>query len=74
MARSILIDTCTTETPNSAPVIRLKSRSLTTVATRRPNPSIQVTPHHHLKVVEAPVYAPGRGEVLLHIKATGICG
>jgi hypothetical protein len=39
-----------------------------------PNPSLQITADHNLKQVEAPVYQPGRGEVLLHIKATGICG
>lgn len=39
-----------------------------------PNPSLQVTADHNLKQVEAPVYEPQKGEVLLHIKATGICG
>ncbi|CRG83383.1 hypothetical protein PISL3812_00734 [Talaromyces islandicus] len=39
-----------------------------------PNPSLQITADHNVKQVEAPVYQPGRGEVLLHIKATGICG
>ena len=39
-----------------------------------PNPSLQVTADHNLKQVEAPVYAPGHGDVLLHIKATGVCG
>jgi L-iditol 2-dehydrogenase len=39
-----------------------------------PNPSLQTTPDHHLKLVEAPVYLPQHGEVLLHIKTTGICG
>ncbi|KAL4726453.1 hypothetical protein ACLX1H_007135 [Fusarium chlamydosporum] len=39
-----------------------------------PNPSLQVTADHNLKRVDAPVYAPQAGEVLLHIKATGICG
>lgn len=39
-----------------------------------PNPSLQVTADHRLKTVDAPVYAPRAGEVLLHIKATGICG
>lgn len=38
------------------------------------NPSLQVTPDHQLKLVDAPVYQPGPGEVLLHIKATGVCG
>lgn len=39
-----------------------------------PNPSLQVTADHNLKRVDAPVYAPKPGEVLVHIKATGICG
>lgn len=39
-----------------------------------PNPSLQVTADHQLKAIEAPVFAPKPGEVLLHIKATGVCG
>lgn len=39
-----------------------------------PNPSLQVTADHKLKLVEAPILEPGPGEVLLHIKTTGICG
>lgn len=39
-----------------------------------PNPSLQVTADHKLKTVEAPVYAPGPGEALVHVKTTGICG
>jgi L-iditol 2-dehydrogenase len=44
------------------------------MSTPLPNPSLMVTADHNLKVEEAPVYAPGKGEVLLHIKATGVCG
>lgn len=44
------------------------------VHTPLPNPSLQVTADHRLKQVDAPVYAPKRGEVLLQVKATGICG
>lgn len=44
------------------------------IQTPLPNPSLQVTADHNLKRVDAPVYAPQAGEVLLHIKATGICG
>lgn len=44
------------------------------VKTPRPNPSLQATADHRLKLVEAPVPEPGHGEVLLHVKATGICG
>lgn len=45
-----------------------------TIETPRPNPSLQATADHNIKLVEAPVLRPERGEVLLHIKATGICG
>lgn len=38
------------------------------------NPSLIVTADHQLKTADAPVYAPQAGEVLVHVKATGICG
>lgn len=38
------------------------------------NPSLQVTADHKVKMVEAPIEEPGLGEVLVHIKSTGICG
>lgn len=38
------------------------------------NPGLQVTPDHKLELIEAPVHTPGAGDVLLHIKACGICG
>ncbi|KAI1334580.1 alcohol dehydrogenase [Xylariaceae sp. FL0016] len=44
------------------------------VRTSHANPSVQVTADHRIKMEEAPVTEPGPGEVLLHIKATGICG
>ncbi|KAF2247447.1 sorbitol dehydrogenase-like protein [Trematosphaeria pertusa] len=44
------------------------------LSTPLPNPSLQVTADHSLKQVDAPVHSPGKGEVLLHIKATGVCG
>ncbi|MBE3044701.1 hypothetical protein IMZ48_19495 [Candidatus Bathyarchaeota archaeon] len=44
------------------------------VLTSHPNPSLQVTADHRVLMAEAPVHAPGPGEVLLHIKATGVCG
>lgn len=47
---------------------------LETLKAPLPNPSLQVTADHKLKSVEAPVLAPQRGQVLLHIKATGVCG
>ncbi|PSN65244.1 alcohol dehydrogenase [Corynespora cassiicola Philippines] len=49
-------------------------RKQATLSTPFPNPSLQVTADHRLKQVDAPVYAPGHGQVLLHIKATGVCG
>lgn len=39
-----------------------------------PNPSLQITPDHQLHSVPVPVYRPGPDQVLVHIKATGICG
>lgn len=44
------------------------------IETPLPNLALQVTADHRLKQVHAPVYAPQAGEVLLQIKATGICG
>ncbi|KFZ03257.1 hypothetical protein V502_11095 [Pseudogymnoascus sp. VKM F-4520 (FW-2644)] len=38
------------------------------------NPSLQVTANQRIKMVDAPIRKPGSGEVLLHVKATGICG
>ncbi|CAI7614287.1 hypothetical protein N7533_013350 [Penicillium manginii] len=68
MAPSLLVD----QTIPSA--VTPKALSQTTLKPSHPNPSLQVTADHKLKVVEAPVNAPGHGEVLVHIKATGICG
>ncbi|TLD03239.1 uncharacterized protein PgNI_12418 [Pyricularia grisea] len=42
--------------------------------THLPNPSLQVTADHQLKQVEAPILSPGPGEVLVHVKCTGVCG
>lgn len=55
----------------TAPIVPSKPG---TISTPLPNPSLQVTADHQLKQVDAPVYAPRRGEILLQIKATGICG
>ncbi len=41
---------------------------------RAKNPSLQVTQDHSIKMVEAPILKPGSKDVLLHVKATGICG
>lgn len=46
----------------------------TSLPTSHPNPSLQVTADHKVLMKDAPVHSPGPGEVLLHIKATGICG
>jgi len=43
-------------------------------ATSSQNPSLQVTADHTIKMVEAPIQEPGRGDVLIHVKTTGICG
>jgi hypothetical protein len=41
---------------------------------RAENPSLQVTKDHKLKMAATPILQPGPKDVLLHIKATGICG
>jgi L-iditol 2-dehydrogenase len=38
------------------------------------NPSLVVTADHTIRMQDAPVHEPGAGEVLLHVRATGICG
>lgn len=38
------------------------------------NPSLQVTADRTIKMASAPIQKPGKGEVLVHIKVTGICG
>lgn len=38
------------------------------------NPALKVTADHRIKMEEAPIQEPGPGEVLIHIKTTGICG
>jgi hypothetical protein len=57
-----------------SPTTRSTKHSTEIIQTPFPNPSLQVTADHKLKSVNAPVYAPKHGEVLLQIKATGICG
>ncbi|RMJ22444.1 Dehydrogenase [Aspergillus sp. HF37] len=61
---------------NGQHVNESKSRTgdRTIIPASHPNPSLQVTPDHNLKLAEAPVYAPRKGEALVHVKATGICG
>lgn len=70
MAPSVLVDHAA---DHSVPVVA-KSLNNTVIKASHPNPSLQVTADHKLKSVEAPIYAPAKGEVLVHIKATGICG
>ncbi|KAJ5924968.1 hypothetical protein N7454_007607 [Penicillium verhagenii] len=67
MTPSVLVD-------QTVAVPATKSRDRTIITPSHPNPSLQVTADHKLKSVDAPVYAPWPGEVLVHIKATGICG
>lgn len=63
-------------------VTELKQRSIPVAAAADqetldaplPNPSLVVTADHQLKAEEAPVLAPKRGEALVHVKATGVCG
>lgn len=69
MAPSVLVD----QLPQAPIAVATKS-DRRVIKVSHPNPSLQVTADHKLKSVEAPVYAPGHGEVLVHIKATGICG
>jgi hypothetical protein len=38
------------------------------------NPAVYTNPSHDLKVVKTDIPEPGEGEVLVHVKATGICG
>lgn len=38
------------------------------------NPSLVVTSDHTIRMEEASVLEPGAGEVLLHVRTSGICG
>lgn len=38
------------------------------------NLAVYTNPAHDLKVVKTDIPEPGEGEVLVHVKATGICG
>jgi L-iditol 2-dehydrogenase len=74
MAPPAMIDTTTEVSIDSVPIPSTKLRPPIVLKTSLPNPSIQVTADHKLKQVEAPVHSPRPGEVLLHVKATGVCG
>ncbi|KAH7368816.1 chaperonin 10-like protein [Plectosphaerella cucumerina] len=68
----------TTTTSLDAPIAAAKmngtANGIETLTAPLPNPALQVTADHSLKAIDAPVLAPKRGQVLLHIKATGVCG
>jgi L-iditol 2-dehydrogenase len=38
------------------------------------NLAVLTNPHHDLKVVQTDMPEPREGEVVVHVKATGICG
>jgi Zn-dependent alcohol dehydrogenase len=38
------------------------------------NIAVHTNPNHDLKVVSVNIPEPNEGEVLVHVKATGICG
>jgi L-iditol 2-dehydrogenase len=60
--------------PEDLPAAVMIGAAVPAVQASHANPSLQVTKDHTIKMVEAPVELPGPGEVLLHIKATGVCG
>lgn len=70
MAPSMVLDDTETVRLNS------KESRATNVSDlqRYGNPSLQVTADHRIKLEEAPIQEPGPGEVLIHVKTTGICG
>lgn len=75
MCPSLVSDQSASATvPTKSPYQTSNGTSRRTLTVPLPNPSLQVTADHKLKQENAPVYAPNRGEVLLHIKATGVCG
>lgn len=45
-----------------------------TVLPSQKNPALVVTADQKIKLVEAPINEPGDGEVLIHVKCTGVCG
>jgi L-iditol 2-dehydrogenase len=75
MAPAIVNDvTASNSLPNKTTPQTTNNTTQTVLKTPLPNPSLQVTVDHSLKQQEAPIYAPAQGEILLHIKATGVCG
>lgn len=62
-------------TNNQHTLLPITNDSRPTLTAPHPNPSLRVSPNNTLTLVpDSPVYAPQRGECLVHIKATGICG
>ncbi|PHH81614.1 hypothetical protein CDD83_3536 [Cordyceps sp. RAO-2017] len=50
------------------------SSSCPKTADKMANPALVVTADGQVKMEEAPIAEPGPDEVLLHVRATGICG
>lgn len=73
MSPSVLVEQNCSESINSVAAAPSKKASIITDLPL-PNISLQVTADHNLKQVETHVSSPKEGEVLLHVKATGICG
>ncbi|KAK9312416.1 chaperonin 10-like protein [Lipomyces starkeyi] len=44
------------------------------ITPRLPNPALKVTADHKIRMEDSAILRPGKGEVLIHVKATGICG
>jgi L-iditol 2-dehydrogenase len=65
-----LIDTV----QNLSDTRQFKSEKNDINSAKQSNPSLQVTADHRIEMLEGPIERPGPGDVLLHIKATGICG
>jgi L-iditol 2-dehydrogenase len=50
------------------------SSTLPALSDALPNPSLVVTADGQIKLEAAPINEPGPDDVLLHVRATGICG
>lgn len=64
----------TAEREQPEPAVSREARPPMTVRTARANSALVVTAGHRIKLRDAPVAEPGPDEVLLHVRATGICG
>ncbi|KAK9234028.1 chaperonin 10-like protein [Lipomyces kononenkoae] len=62
------VDTLKSKIRDSDP---LRSENITPTL---PNPSLKVTADHTIRLEESPVLMPKKGQVLIHVKTTGICG